>query len=173
MLLFKLLSKIFPHLGGPQIDVITEISQLTPLEYDSLDSYQLRASQLEERLEYANQPIPINAIIQKFIKTLMLEKRIKIPLSPIHLELDAHLLNKGHHTKFRLSLIDTYDTIVRSGIDPTITLQFHHIRPQLNNALLSDSTVADNANMSEDPMLTPLDVNYSSQISRHSGYRQR
>ena len=107
----------------------------------------------------------------------MQEICIQILISYIHLDLGTHNLQKGHHVSFHSLIVDVYDILIRSDIDPTMKLKFSSnasTRPTLTiqNGILPNDFIHI-PKTSYDDIVYPVDINNSSPSNNHLGYLHR
>ena len=103
VMLLKLLSDIFPHLGAGYIDFVTEGNKLQLSDNDSVYSLLRKTTYLQRRLAHTNQVHPPNSIIHNFLSELRQNKEMTLHLSSIYLAYSTHLKDHGPNIDFPMS----------------------------------------------------------------------
>jgi len=159
VLLMHLLGGVFPHLGGPHVDVVSAISSMTARKTETFESLLQRFVNLGHKLELAGHQVPPTALFQRYLDLIKTNHHIFSMISPIHRRFYAHIKMHGPDVPFtRYTISDVHEYLKDSGIDTeTIIMQHnnfsqkrktnaqaHHaqdiIVPQANAAVANTST---------------------------------
>jgi len=117
VLLLNILGGVFPHMGGPQLDVIAEISSLVLSNGETLDSLLLKFIDMDRKLILSGHSLPPTALINRYLTLIRGNERIFTIISPIHREFHAHMLLHGPDVRFAsYSFTDVHDYIKYSGV---------------------------------------------------------
>ena len=117
VMLLKLLSEIFPHLGAGYIDFVTEINKLQLSSDDSVYTLLRKTTGLQRRLTHTNQIHPPNSVIHKFLSELRQNKEMAIHLSSIYLAYNTHLKDNGPNIAFPMSPHEVYKHLKLLGVN--------------------------------------------------------
>jgi len=153
VLLMKLLGSIFPHLGGPRVDMIKEISSIQLNKSETYDSLLYKFIKLKRKLTLAGHQVPATALFERYLSLLRTNKEMFELLSPIHRSFHDHISDYGPDVEFlqysfsdvhkflKKSLIPTDSLICPSGSQKkqsfAQTHAAHYLIPQANAALYS------------------------------------
>ena len=122
-LLLSLLTKIFPHLGGKPLDVISEIANLVLERYDTLNSLYKKITKLTQRLQFSGQSIPSTSIVHRYIKILLQCNDTKYFLAGIRREFKDHLRRYGPDIPFHRRVEYIHNFLAESGLDLAAPVQ--------------------------------------------------
>jgi len=116
-LLLLLLGAIFPHMGGPHLDIVNEISSIKMRSGETFDSLLHRFLDLDSKLSVSGHYVPATALFQRYIDLLQKNDKIFSLLSPIHRLFNFHLATKGPDVIFPdYSIHDIHKFIKNSNI---------------------------------------------------------
>jgi len=116
-LLLTVLGAVFPHLGGPHLDVISEISSIQVLH---------RFMNMERKLTLAGHQVPATALFQRYLSLVKTNQQIFALISPIQRHFHEHLRIYGPDVRFpRYSIPDVHEYIKASGIDTESIIMKH------------------------------------------------
>jgi len=117
ILLMKLLGSIFPHLGGPHVDMIKEITSLHVTKSETFDSLLYKFVKLRKKLILSGHQVPATALFEKYLSILRMNDRVFSLLSPIHRSFHDHISAYGPDVEFmQYSFPDVHKYIKKSGI---------------------------------------------------------
>jgi len=157
VLLLNLLGGVFPHMGGPQLDVIQEISSLSLAKGETLDSLLLKFVDMDRKLQLSGHKIPPTAMISKYLSLLKLNERLFTIISPIHREFHSHMLLHGPDVPFSsYNFPDIHSYIKYSGV-ATDAIIFLGTSPHAASASVF---------LSQDPVILRNDERLHSHTSR-------
>lgn len=115
-LLLHLLGAVFPHMGGPHVDVIQEISSITLRANETFDSLLHRFIGLDRKLTLSGHQVPPTALIQRYINLVKKNDKIFTLISPIHRQFHEHLVRHGPDVTFNeYSIHDIHKYVKSSG----------------------------------------------------------
>jgi len=116
-ILLNILGGVFPHLGGPHLDIVREISSMTARKTETFDSLLNRFTNMSRKLKVAGHYIPPTALFQRYIDLVKSNPYTFSVISPIHRDFHDHLLIHGPDVPFlRHSIRDVHRYIKASGI---------------------------------------------------------
>jgi len=122
ILLMKLVGSIFPHLGGPHVDMIKEITSLQVTKSETFDSLLYKFVKLRKKLILSGHQVPATALFEKYLSILRMHDRVFSLLSPIYRSFYDHISAYGPDVEFlQYSFPDVHKYIKKSGI-PTDSL---------------------------------------------------
>ena len=125
ILLKEMLQTIFPHLGGPHVDVVKEISSLTLRKNDTLESLLHTFNNLERKLLISKQVVPSTALLVRYTDILKEHPQVFTIISPILRMLHDHMISLGPDIKFHhYTIHQIHKYIKRSGfkVDTTFVV---------------------------------------------------
>jgi len=132
VLLLRLLGGIFPHLGGPQLDVINEISSIKVHKNETLNSLLDKFISLDRRLELSGRAVSPTVLFQRYLDIISQNDRIFSLISPICRSFHNHMKHNGPDVLFEeYGIHEIHEYIVESRIDPDIAFlqkKNHHQR---------------------------------------------
>jgi len=131
VLLMHLLGGVFPHLGGPHVDVVSAISSMTARKTETFESLLQRFVNLGHKLELAGHQVPPTALFQRYLDLIKTNHHIFSTISPIHRRFHAHIKLHGPDVPFtRYTISDVHEYLKDSGIDTESIITQHHNFPQ-------------------------------------------
>ena len=117
VILLNLLGGVFPHLGGPHLDVVREISSMTARKTETFDSLLQRFTNMSRKLNVAGHHIPPTALFQRYMDLVKINPHTFSLISPIHRDFHEHLIVHGPDVPFvRHTIRDVHKYIKASGI---------------------------------------------------------
>jgi len=134
----KLLGGIFPHLGGPPLDIVDEISSIRMSKNETLVSILHKFISVERKLLLARHTFPPTALFKRYLNLIRQNTQIFIIVAPISRSFHMHMIQKGPDVKFEMySILDVHEYIKDSGIDTHAIMIFsknthshHQLIPQ-------------------------------------------
>lgn len=134
--LLSLLSAIFPHLGGPIVDVVHEISSLALRKDETFNTLLHRFLDLHRKLTIAGHSVPPTALLKKYMDLIKQDSRIFPIISPIHRLFHRHLLTHGPDVHFHdYTIHEIHRYIKSSGIDVDSSIHGSHDSTSPKNVL--------------------------------------
>ena len=134
-LLLQLLAAIFPSLGGPQLDIIAEISSIRARQGETLDSLLHKFLDMDEKLRVSKHHVSATALMKRYLQILKKDSSIFPLISPIQRKFHKHLLSHGPDTKFSAyTIYDLHEYLSESGIDgdTVLNLDLGQVTPQVH-----------------------------------------
>ena len=128
-LLFILLSKRCPFLGGTSIDVATEITMLKIHSNDDIHTFYQHVQSLSTKLRYSNETVDKTCLLKLYLKAMSVSK-VHFPLLQLFIaDLNAHITTYGANSKHpTLTCTYVYDYLVSIEAPEKFELSyaFHH-----------------------------------------------
>ena len=118
-LLLKVLGGLFPHLGGPHLDIVGEISSLTARKSETFKSLLRKFIATQKKLRLSGHQIPATALFEKYINIIKAHPQVFTLISPIHRSFYEHVKKNGPDAIFHhYTIKEVHEYLKDSGIDP-------------------------------------------------------
>jgi hypothetical protein len=117
-LLWIILRKRAPHLGGTNIDVHDLITNLKIVPGESLAIFCNRAMQLEHTIVYSGTTVPATRLFYKFMTNLMTCSNIRMYIATQYADLRRHITQFGENVKYPVATIqEIYEYLDQAQLD--------------------------------------------------------
>jgi len=117
-LLLQILGSVFPHLGGPHLDIVSEISSIKAAKTETFQSLLRKFTALERKLSLSGHYIPPTALFQRYMDIIKCHDKVFSVISPILRSFFEHLDYYGPDVKFPHYTMKKVHRFLRvSGID--------------------------------------------------------
>ena len=116
-ILMNMLGGVFPHLGGPHLDIVKEIGSINASKTETFDSVYKKFIRMNRKLRLSGHHIPATALFQRYMDIIKTNHQAFTLVSPIHRLFDEHLRLYGPDVVFpRYSIPDVHAYLKSSGI---------------------------------------------------------
>jgi len=117
VLLMQMLSGVFPHLGGPHLDIVKEIGSINASKSETFNSIYKKFIQMSRKLHLSGHHVPATALFQRYMDIVKINDRAFTLVSPIHRLFDEHLRLYGPDIVFpRYSIPEVHSYLRSSGV---------------------------------------------------------
>jgi len=117
ILLMQMLSGVFPHLGGPHLDIVKEIGSINTSKSETFNSIYKKFIQMNRKLRLSGHHVPATALFQRYMDIVKTNDRAFTLVSPIHRLFDEHLRLYGPDIVFpRYSIPEVHAYLRSSGV---------------------------------------------------------
>ena len=117
VLLMHMLSGVFPHLGGPHLDIVKEIGSINASKSETFDSLYKKFIGMNKKLRLSGHLIPATALFQRYMDIVKTNDCAFTLVSPIHRLFDEHLRLYGPDVVFpRYSIPEVHAYLKSSGV---------------------------------------------------------
>jgi len=125
ILLLKILGGVFPHLGGPHLDIVGEISSITARKSETFRSLLRQFVSTQKKLRLSGHQIPATALFEKYINIIKSHNQVFSLISPIHRSFHAHLKKHGPDVVYpHYTIKEVHEYLKDSGVDQDSLIGF-------------------------------------------------
>ena len=131
VLLLKILCKVFPHLGGPQINVVKEIGTIRPSKNETFDSLLYKFVVLNRKLQLSGHRLPATLLFEQYLSIIKGNRDVYSLVSPIYRSFYLHVRRYGPDVEFmEYDIPEVHDYLIVSGIDTTSQIYTPQVPPK-------------------------------------------
>jgi len=132
VLLLKILGGVFPHLGGPHLDIVGEISSITARKSETFRSLLRKFVSTQKKLRLSGHHVPATALFEKYMNIIKSHNQVFSLISPIHRSFHAHLKKHGPDVVYpHYTIKEVHEYLKDSGVDPDSLIGYKPNQHQL------------------------------------------